>query len=562
MQGYGDGTFRSAVTYFGNLSEGDWPEDTSVASGDFNGDGNVDFAVGNYNGDVGVTIFLSRGDGSLQHGVNYGSGGGMFKVAVADFNGDGKLDVAGADYYNGIVQIYNGVGDGTFTVGSSYSTGSGNAYPYGLVVGDFNHDQHPDIAVANEDGPNVGILLNDGTGGFLTVTNYSMAHNVYEIAAGDMNGDGYLDLLLPLYNSNSVALLLGNTDNSGTFQAESDIALVNGNATYSDPFGIKVADLNGDGKLDFATTAYGSQGIVVALGKGDGTFNTPNLYSVTNQDFAAFLSPSPVGVDAADINGDGKVDLVYSNSSYGTVGVLFGNGDGTFGTPHEYPTGNDPYFFALGDVNGDGAVDVVAASYIVHEVTVLLNANGSGVQSSFTVGITTPTATVTAGSPATYNMALTGNNGYNGTVTFSCSGLPAHAACSFAPSSIVASGAAQSVAITITTTAATASLTQPALPNSKPAAPSLWASLGGLGIFGLVLAAEGKKRSRRNMAIVLGILLLVMTFALVGCGTGSSSSAPHGSAGTPAGTYTVVVTATGTGASAPTHAMNLTLTVQ
>ena len=116
-------------------------------------------------------------------------------------------------------------------------------------------------------------------------------------------------------------------------------------------------------------------------------------------------------------------------------------------------------------------------------------------------------------------MALTGNNGYNGTVTFACSGLPAHAACSFAPSSIVASGAAQSVAITITTTAATASLTQPALPNSKPAAPSLWASLGGLGIFGLVLAAEGKKRNRRNMAIVLGILLLVMTFALVGCGS-------------------------------------------
>ena len=156
-------------------------------------------------------------------------------------------------------------------------------------------------------------------------------------------------------------------------------------------------------------------------------------------------------------------------------------------------------------------------------VAVLLNANGSGVQSSFTVGTHTSTATVAAGSPATYNLALTGLNGYNGTVTFSCSGLPAHAACSFTPSSIVASGAAQSVTITITTTAATASLTQPALPNSKPAAPSLWASLGELGIFGLVLAAEGRKRNRRYFAIVLGILLLVMTFALVGCGTSSSS---------------------------------------
>ena len=121
------------------------------------------------------------------------------------------------------------------------------------------------------------------------------------------------------------------------------------------------------------------------------------------------------------------------------------------------------------------------------------------------VAITTPTATVTAGSPATYDMALTGNNGYNGTVTFSCSGLPAHAACSFAPSSIVCQRRCSVRSrFTITTTAATASLTQPALPNSKPAAPSLWASLGGLGIFGLVLAAETKKRNRRNMAIVLG----------------------------------------------------------
>ena len=63
-----------------------------------------------------------------------------------------------------------------------------SVFPYGLVVSDFDHDQRPDIAVANEDRPNMGILLDDDTGGFLTVTNYSIAHNVYEIAAGDMNG--------------------------------------------------------------------------------------------------------------------------------------------------------------------------------------------------------------------------------------------------------------------------------------------------------------------------------------------------------------------------------------
>jgi hypothetical protein len=325
-----------------------------------------------------------------------------------------------------------------------------------------------------------------------------------------------------------------------------------------------VADLNGDSKVDFAVAiadnVNGNQGVAVALGKGDGSFNTPALYSTTRQDFSFFEWPYPFSVQAGDINGDGKVDLSVTNSDFSTVAILSGNGDGTFGTPKEYPAGEDAFGLALADVNGDGAVDAVVGNFDANSVTVLLNANGSGVQTSFTLGTTTSTATVAAGSPATYNMALTGNNGYNGTVTFSCSGLPAHAACSFSPSSIVASGAAQSVTITITTTAATASLTQPALPNSKPAAPSLWASLGGLGIFSLVLAAEGRKRNRRYLAIVLGILLLVMTFALVGCGT-SSSSGPSGSAGTPAGIYTVVVTATGTG-NTPAQSMNLTLTVQ
>ena len=319
--------------------------------------------------------------------------------------------------------------------------------------------------------------------------------------------------------------------------------------------------------MDFAVTidSYSEnsgQGIAVALGKGDGTFNTPNLYSTTSQDFTFFEQPYPQSVQPADINGDGKVDLVNTPTK---TTVLWASSSATEMAPSvlltSIPRQFTPMALALADVNGDGAVDVVTSSFDVGQVAVMLNANGSGVQSSFTVGIPTATATVAAGSPATYDMALTGNNGYNGTVNVQLQRLtrPCEPAW-FAPSSIVASGAAQSVAITITTTAATASLTSPALPNSKPAAPSLWASLGGLGIFGLVLAAETKKRNRRNMAIVLGILLVVMSFALVGCGS-SSSSTPSGSAGTPAGTYTVVVTATGTG-NAPAHSMNLTLTVQ
>jgi hypothetical protein len=213
-------------------------------------------------------------------------------------------------------------------------------------------------------------------------------------------------------------------------------------------------------------------------------------------------------------------------------------------------------------------MDVVTAGDDFAGATVLLNNSGTGTKADYAVAADTNTATVTAGSPATYNLTLTGKNGYNGTVTFSCSGLPAKATCSFSPASVVATGnLPQSTALTITTTAATAYFVQPARPNSKPSAPTFWASLSGLGVFGLVLAGDGKKRNRRQMAIVLGILLLVMMFSLLGCGGGSSSGGNGnggggGTPGTPAGSYTVAVTATGTGSSAPTHTMNLTLVVQ
>ncbi len=562
LQGYGDGTFRAAVDYYGAINDGSWPESSEVATGDFNGDGFPDFAVGNDEG--GITIFLSRGDGSLQHGVTYGSLESI-NLAVADFNGDGKLDVVASDYYNGTVQLFNGVGDGTFTVGSTYSSGAEQyACPYQILTGDFNHDQHPDVAVVNYDcdgaDNTVGILLNDGAGGFLSPVTYLLSDEAWAIAAGDLNNDGNTDLLVPLYYSSQyVAVLMGNSD--GTFQSESDVNLVNGNTTYYNPDYITVADFDGDGNMDFAVSIdnnyTGNQGIAVALGNGDGTFKTPNLYSTTNQDFANFEWPYPEIVKSADINGDGILDLVYTNVDFSTVGVLFGNGNGTFGTPNEYPVGNDAFGIALADLNGDGALDVVTGNYASDAVTALLNANGSG-SSRFTFGTSTSTATVTAGSAATYALNLTGINGYTGTVTFSCSGLPAYSSCSFSPSSIVASGSSQTTTLTLSTTAASAALVMPAAPNSTPSDPILWASLGGIGIFGLVLAG-GAKRNRRQMAIVLGVLLLVMVFSLVGCG-GTTSSA-H-SSGTPAGTYTVVVTATGTGGGAPTHSMNLTLIVQ
>src|SRR3984885_9478426 len=458
LKGYGDGTFRSALNYYSPITDNNYAYSLGIATGDFNGDGIPDFVIGNCcDSTVGVTVFLSRRDGSMQAGVNYGGGGNLYYVAVADFNGDGKLDIAAADESNGVVQIFNGVGDGTFSVGSTFATDTSNTQSDGLVAGDFNHDGHPDLAVQNYTGQNVGVLINDGTGNFLAPVNYALSapYSYQGIATADLNGDGNLDLVVPLNNQPAIAILLGNAN--GTFQAETDLTVGNR------PGSVAIADLNGDGKLDLATTIDQSggqgQGIEVAVGNGDGTFQTPVFYASTLENFSFNSRPYPTFIQAADIDGDGKLDLVYTNSSYGTVGVLFGSGNGLFYDPVEYPSGGYAWGLVVADVNQDGAPDVVTSGNDFSGVTVLLNNNGSSTVANYTVSTAASTAKVTAGSSASFTLTVTPTNHYNGTVTFTCGSLPSLATCTFNPTSVTLTGDSPvTVQLTVTTAAASASL--------------------------------------------------------------------------------------------------------
>lgn len=567
LQGYGDGTFRGALDYYSPTANGSYTYSEGIATGDFNGDGIPDFAVGQEaDATLGITVFLSGANGSLQSGVNYGTGGTMYFVSVSDFNKDGNLDIAATDVNTGLVQIFTGNGDGTFATGGSYVTDTAEGgSPLGIVSGDFNHDGNPDLAVVNEGTLTLGVLPGDGTGVFGAPTTYALSQTGSDVAVADLNGDGFVDLLVSL-NSGSVAVFMANNDSSGTFKAESDIAF-----NVSSLQGVAVGDLNGDGFADLAVTEndYPFSGIGIALGNGDGTFQSPIVYPNTLQN-ASFDFPNTAFIKMADINGDGKLDIVYTNAEYGTVGVILGVGDGTFLPPVESAAGGYAWDLALADVNGDGAIDVVTADDDFGGVTVLLNASGSATLPNFAVSAGTATATVTAGDSATYNLTLIGNNGYNGTITFTCTGLPDKTACVFSPASVVAVGNLPlTTTLTITTTAATTTgRMQPIGPNSNPGTPTFLASLGGLGLLGLVCAGSGKKRGRRQMSVLLGVMLLVMMFTMFGCGGDSQSTTqpppppPVVTPGTAAGTYAIVVTSTGTGATAPTHNVNVTLIVQ
>jgi len=235
---------------------------------------------------------------------------------------------------------------------------------------------------------------------------------VSAITIADINGDGNPDLLLPQFSSSFVSVLLGKAD--GTFQAAADV-----NLGFNNPARIAVGDFNGDGKQDLAVTiddSNNAMGIAIALGNGDGSFQAATLYNSTTHNLASG-QPFPNGIQAVDIDRDGILDLVYSNSVMGDIGIMFGKGDGTFYAPVEFAAGGYPYGVAVADVNGDGAQDAVVSGGNFPGVTVLLNAGGNKVLVSSSANPST------AGSSITFSAAVSNTvQGVtavpSGTVTF------------------------------------------------------------------------------------------------------------------------------------------------
>jgi hypothetical protein len=261
---------------------------------------------------------------------------------AADFNRDGRLDQAVLNAEGGI-SVLLGNGDGTFTMKSSPAVGND---PYAIAVGDFNGDDIPDLAVANNQDSTVSILLGKGDGTFTAADSPSTPTYPEAIAAGDFNGDGNVDLVVCGYN-NELQILFGNGD--GTFTP----AAIQANGIYG-PTAIGVSDFNGDGKADLVVASLG--GISVFLGNSDGTLTAAPPLPVVCDDACP-------GVAVADFNQDGKPDLAVADRGeldnyVGGVFILLGNGDGTFASGGNTAPGYAIYV-SVGDFNGDGIVDLV-----------------------------------------------------------------------------------------------------------------------------------------------------------------------------------------------------------
>ncbi len=432
LLGNGDGTFGPQVTY----AVGAGPD--AIVAADFTANGHLDLAVAN-SGDNTVSVLLGNGNGTFQSQavqprVTYAVGADPDAIVAGDFTGNGRLDLAVANAKDDSVSVLLGNGDGTFLPQGNYPVGSD---PDAIVAGDFNGDGHLDLAVANAADGTVSVLLGNGDGTFGLQVTYAVGSDPDAIVAGDFTGDGRLDLAVANSGDGTVSVLLGKGD--GTFRTQVIYAV--GTA----PDALVAGDFTGDGDLDVAVAnsdccaasggGYGGGGgtappgngtVSVLLNNGDGTFGPQVTYAV---------GMVPDAIVAGDFTGDGPLDLAVANAdavpasgSYGggstpqwgtgTVSVLLGNGDGTFGPQVTYAVGSDPDAIVPGDFTGNGQLDLAVTNANNGTLSVLLgNGNGSfQPQVTYAVG-TVPDAIVAGDFTGNGRLDLAVANEHDGTVS-------------------------------------------------------------------------------------------------------------------------------------------------
>jgi hypothetical protein len=505
--------------------------------------------------------------------------GGIESFDVADVNGDGKPDLvflesgfmarnSSSDFYTPGVLVALGDGHGGFAAPTFLPAPSFQAAPdfdvnlalANVRLADVNGDGRPDLFYNIDTSSyttrtrtvGTAVQLGNGDGTFrapqvivyrAAVDTGSFGFNTARVQQFvDVNHDGKPDLV--------IAAQTATLDHEvGGYAATLQVALNNGDGTFATPVDMPgpdvlptgfdapvplvLADMNGDGIPDLVvlggSTGYELQ-LSIALGNGDGTFRTPSRTT-----FAAQYLGNEQQLAVGDFNADGKPDVVVVNP-FGAAGIALGAGDGTlaplgsagasaFNQTIDLPVGGS---VAVADFTGDGRPDVLAGDVLLAATTASASGGGATVP-GFTLASDSATAAVHAGQSAQAHLTVTPDTGFGGTVTFSCSGLPAGASCAFAPASAAVGGTAVSTTLTIGTTASTVAR---ALREGGALPAGL--ALAGLGALGL--------RRRHGRIATLATLA-----ALTACNDYSHLDAPAGGAGTPAGSYAIVVTATGGG---------------
>ena len=346
-----------------------------------NVNGKLDMVCANNGGTL--TLLTNNGSGIFATNAIYAAGSGSGHVIVFT-NVDGRINLVCANTYDSTLSIYTNNGSGGFVLNSNMVAGIVNSFPDSVAAADVNYDGKIDLICVNGNPSKLEVFTNSGSGGFLVSGNYATGSGPHTVVVADVNNDGKLDLMC-INTGDTVSVL---TNNGIGIFAPSHSDYPSGGSSAVE--GFAVADVNGDGYVDLITANTGAGSISVLTNNGNGTF----AISVTN-----FIGNTTS--IAAFTNVDGKVDLVCGVGNQ--IIVLTNNGSGIFTPACTNIVGNYPYITAA-DVNGDGKVDLICANSGSNTVSVLFNT------STF---ITIP-FTYTTNSGA---ITITGYTGTGGAVT-------------------------------------------------------------------------------------------------------------------------------------------------
>lgn len=310
--------------------------------------------------------------------VDFATNASPRELGTGDFDGDGKVDFLGTNNQGNEVSVFRNTGSGgpittgTFEPKADITSGHG---PYGFAVGDLDGDGKQDLVTVNN-GATIEVFKNTSTSGtinsdsFTSAFVYLVGYNIglIYVAIGDLDGDGKLDLAVTDQLSNRV-LVFKNNSSTGVLDAQSfspNVDFPTGNS----PMDIAIADLDGDGKLELAITNRGDNvtaGNTVSILKNTSVAGTIDASSFAPKvDFTCGYFPQHLAI--ADIDGDGKADIVVTNYGSTSVSILKNIsvpgiiGLNSFATKVDFTTGTNPQGIAIGDLDGDGKVDLAVAN--------------------------------------------------------------------------------------------------------------------------------------------------------------------------------------------------------